>query len=372
LKEIEMLISNSGLRYSTQTNKNQIIIVKAAIYARVSSPNQKNNYSINEQITQCRNFIKQRRWITKYIFFDEESGSTINRPKFQLMLEKAKQGCFDVIIFWKLDRFCRSLVDLVNIERLLRSYGIALSSVTEYVDTTTSVGRFNFRSIGSVAELERELIGERARLGLHALAKEHKWPNNHPPLGYDKERNGKLVVNKEEAGLVLKIFKMYTKEKSMPQVAFNLNSNGIKTKLNKKWNSRAIHDILINKLYLGKYNVAGVCKQINEYQIIPKELFEQIQEIRLRYRMGKAKRPPMCGIRRNRQIDKIFNQFLSNLHDFQRHRKLTTSQKIKIVKSEKKLFKFLSKGWNLIKIEEDVFTIAKKQNRRTVEAKISS
>jgi len=168
---------NSSLSANVNNGISKKLIVRAAIYARISSPNQKNNYSINEQITQCRYFIKQRRWTTKYIFFDEESGNTVNRPKFQLMLQKAKQGYFDVIVFWKLDRFCRSLVDLVNIERLLRSYGIGLSSVTEYVDTTTSVGRFNFRSIGSVAELERELIGERARLGLHALAKEHKWPN---------------------------------------------------------------------------------------------------------------------------------------------------------------------------------------------------
>lgn len=367
LEKTKLTSSNSSsLRFNTQNNKSQKLIVSAAIYARVSSPNQKNNYSINEQITQCRNFIKQRQWITKYIFFDEESGNTINRPKFQLMLQKAKQGCFDVIVFWKLDRFCRSLVDLVNIERLLRNYEVALSSVTEYVDTTTSVGRFNFRSIGSVAELEREIIGERARLGLHALAKEHKWPNNHPPLGFDKGRNGKLVVNKQEAGLVLKIFKMYSKEKSMPHVAFKLNSIGIKTKLGKKWNSRAIHDILTNKLYFGEYNVAGVCAKINEYAIVPKDLFEQIQEIRLRYRIGKAKRPPMCEIRRNSQIDKIFNQFLYTLyHDQQNQDKRKVDQKIKTVKSEKELFKLLQKGWDLVKTNGDMFTIAK--NPKSVE-----
>lgn len=50
-----------------------------------------------------------------------------------------------------------------------------------------------------MAELERELIGERARIGLHALARQHKWPNPHPPLGYGKGEDQMLEVNGEEA-----------------------------------------------------------------------------------------------------------------------------------------------------------------------------
>ena len=199
----------------------------AAIYARTSSPNQRFNYSIKEQVHRCWEYSEQRGWIVRYVFVDEgESGGTTKRPKFQLMMEKARTGRFDVIVFWKLDRFCRSLVDLVNVERVVREWKVGLCSVTEYIDTMTSIGRFNFRSIGSVAELERELIGERARLGLYALAKEHKWPNPHPPLGYDKGKDGMLLVNESEVKLVRKIFKMYLRERSMPQVAFKLNKEG--------------------------------------------------------------------------------------------------------------------------------------------------
>ena len=199
-------------------------VVFAAIYARTSSPNQKSNYSIEGQVNQCWSYCQQRRWVVRYVFIDEcQSGGTIERPKFKLMLEKARNSEIDVIVFWKLDRFCRSLVDLVNIERMLRSYGVGLCSVTEFIDTTTPVGRFNFRNLASVAELERELIGERARLGLHALAREHKWPNPHPPLGYDKNEDGTLITNSSEAKLVRKIFNMYIREKSMAQVAFLLN-----------------------------------------------------------------------------------------------------------------------------------------------------
>jgi site-specific DNA recombinase len=182
--------SNQTLTILTQPAETETKLVRAAIYARVSSSNQKNNYSINEQIACCRKYIEQRGWTTFYLFFDEAmGGSTIERPKFQSMLEKAKLGFFDVIVVWKLDRFCRSLVDLVNVERMLRNCSVSLCSVTELIDTTSTVGRFNFRTIGSVAELERELIGERSRMGLHAMAKMHKWPNDQPPLGYKRLTN---------------------------------------------------------------------------------------------------------------------------------------------------------------------------------------
>ena len=291
--------------------------VFAAIYARTSSPNQRFNYSIKEQVNRCWKFCDERGWITRYVFVDEgESGGTTDRPKFQLMLEKAKAGKFNVIVFWKLDRFCRSLVDLVNIERMLREWGVGLCSVTEYLDTTTSVGRFNFRNLASVAELEREMIGERARIGLHALAKRHKWPNPHPPLGYDKMEDGTLKVNKKEAELIRWIFKRYIRNKSMPQVAFELNKNGINTKNGKEWNARAVRDILTDELYAGEYKVAGVEEKVEKYRIIEDQLFSEGNELRMRYENGNgAKRPPMPEDRRKEKIDKIFNEYFEFLKE---------------------------------------------------------
>lgn len=295
-------------------NKGHKKIVFAAIYARTSSPNQRFNYSIKEQVDRCWKFCDERGWLAKYVFVDEgESGGTTDRPKFQLMLEKAKAGKFNVILFWKLDRFCRSLVDLVNIERMLRECEVGLCSVTEYLDTTTSVGRFNFRNLASVAELEREMIGERARIGLHALAKQHKWPNPHPPIGYDKREDGMLKVN-GEADLVRRIFSMYLCEKSMPQVAYELNKQGILTKKGRPWNARAVRDVLINEIYIGKYRIASVEDQVEEYRIIEDGPFEQAKGIMCRFEDGYgAKRPPMHEDRRKAKIDKVFNAYFEFL-----------------------------------------------------------
>ena len=145
--------------------------ITAAIYARVSSQNQIFGYRLEEQIRLSRERCKQMGWKVSYIFKEDGiSGGTLDRPKFQVMMEKARQDAFDVLVFWKLDRFCRSLVDLVNVERELREYNVALHSITEAIDTTTPFGKFNFRNIGSAAEPERDLIKERSRMGMKALA----------------------------------------------------------------------------------------------------------------------------------------------------------------------------------------------------------
>jgi len=332
----------------------------AAIYARTSSPNQRFNYSIREQVNRCWKYCEDRDWIVRYVFVDEgESGGTVERPKFQLMLEKAKNGRLSVIVFWKLDRFCRSLVDLVNIEKILRGWKVGLCSITEYIDTTTSIGRFNFRSLASVAELERELIGERARFGLHALAKEHKWPNPHPPLGYDKHSDGRLKANEQEVKLVRRIFEMYLKEKSMPQVSFDLNNEGIRTKRGKEWNARAIRDILTNEIYVGKYNVAGVNDYVEEYRIIDEDFLERANMMRLRYKMGGAKRHSMPKTRKTEKIDRVFNEFLKLLKSQGEGLDKDVGHKVKTIRNERELFRLLQEGWSLMEFVDNLFVIGK-------------
>lgn len=287
--------------------------VMAAIYAR-TSPGNRSNYSIEEQVNQCWEYCNRRGWIVSHVFVDEDrSGGTADRAKLQLMLEKAKEKEFSVIVFWKIDRFCRSLVDLVNIERTLRQYQVELCSVTEFIDTTTSVGRFNYRSLASVAELEREIIGERARLGLYALAREHRWPNSRPPLGYKKNDEGRLIVNQKEADLVRRIFETYTSTKSLPGLAFELNKSGVPTKKNGKWSACSLREILSNQIYVGKYRVAGVEDYVEKYRIVTDEVFQKASETMVRYKSGDASRPHMNEDRRTIKIEKVFNTYLGFL-----------------------------------------------------------
>jgi len=285
----------------------------AAIYARVSSGKQVKGYSLNEQIKLCRQRCKQNGWKVRFIFRENGvNASSIHRPKFDVMMRQARQKRFDIIVFWKLDRFARSLHDTVTVEKKLREWGIDICSLTESIDTSTSSGRFVFRTLASASEWERDMISERSRMGMQALATQHKWPNRIVPLGYNKDEQGYLHINKTEAKIVKKIFKMYLKLKSMPQVAYELNQKNITTKNGKEWNKRYIKNILDTELYIGKYNVAGIEAYVKEYAIIREKTFKQSKELRYRYRTVNE---PMPASRKESVVNKMFNAYVSYLDD---------------------------------------------------------
>jgi len=260
-----------------------------AIYARTSSPSQRFGYSIGEQVTRCWEQCERANWEVRYVFCDEaESGRDTERPEFQQMLNRAEEGVIDVVIFWKLDRFCRSLSDLVRIEDQLSHWDVALQSVTEYIDTTSPVGRFNFRNLASAAELESDLTSQRTQMGMYGLAQDHKWPNEHPPIGYNKTEDERLAVDEEEAELVREIFQSYLDEKSMPDVAVQLNRRGVTTKAGEEWSRQSVKKVLSNDLYVGEYEVAGYQEHVPEYRLMEDDLFEAVEETRFRFQRAQT------------------------------------------------------------------------------------
>jgi DNA invertase Pin-like site-specific DNA recombinase len=100
------------------------------------------------------------------IFVDRASGSIQDRPALSSALECARHG--DSLVVWRLDRLGRSLRHLIDVVRDLEERGVALVSLTEVIDTSTSGGRLVFHVFGALAEFERELIRERTMAGLAA------------------------------------------------------------------------------------------------------------------------------------------------------------------------------------------------------------
>lgn len=302
------------------THTSEVSMTYAAIYARTSSPNQKDNYSIGGQIGSCVDYCERNGWKVSHIFVDEclDAKSIDHRPKFQLMLEKAKAREFSMVIGWKLDRLCRSLADVVNVERTLRQHGVQLCTVTELIDSSTSIGRFNFRNLASWAELESEMTGERSRLGLYALARERRWPNGLPPLGYTLDANGKLLVVAEEASVVRGIFRKYLTIKSMPELAYRLNQTSVKTKSGNTgiWNAHMVRHILNNRLYVGQYHVAAHIEDVPSLRIINPNTFNKVQQTMHRYLNGKARRKSMQLERKQAKSERVlkrYHEFLSTM-----------------------------------------------------------
>src|SRR5579863_3988129 len=153
--------------------------LKAAIYARCST----NEQNVGMQLSELGEFCRHRNWNVAAKFVDRgiSGAEELSRPELNRLMTEAHRGKFSVVAVWKFDRFARSVGHLLRAPEIFRSLGIEFVSLSEAVDTTTPAGKMVFTVLGSVAELERSLIGERVRAGLrNAKAKSTRL--GRPPL----------------------------------------------------------------------------------------------------------------------------------------------------------------------------------------------
>jgi site-specific DNA recombinase len=209
--------------------------IKAAIYCRVSSEDQARHdkVSLASQREKCETYLTLQGWEPGGVYEDAGvSGAKSSRPALDLMLEAARQGRIQRVVFWKLDRLARNLRHLLNISAELESLGVGIVSVNDGFDTGTSAGRLYRSILGAVAEFERELIGERTTIGKLGRAKQGKWVSGQAPYGYDVDlAAGALVVNEDEAETVRRIFRLYLQDGlSQVKIAALLNRENVPTK----------------------------------------------------------------------------------------------------------------------------------------------
>jgi site-specific DNA recombinase len=145
---------------------------KVAIYARVSTPLPKG--ATEEQIFQLKRqdtdnqlvpliaFCKKNGWEIFGQYVDNMS-STKTRPMLNSMMMEAREGKFDVVLVWKLDRFCRSLAEFTRLVTELHHSKVRFVVLTQNIDTDeqTPTGKLLMNMLACFAEFERSLIVER-------------------------------------------------------------------------------------------------------------------------------------------------------------------------------------------------------------------
>ncbi len=234
--------------------------MKAALYIRVSTDKQASEgTSLEVQEEKLRKFCGFQGWEVFQLYADKGiSGKDTERPQFQELIKAANAKQFDVVVVTKLDRFGRSLRDLINSIHELNAIGIQFTSVNDNINTTTPNGKLLFHVLGAFAEFEREIIKERMMSGI-ARARQQGQQIGRVPMGY-KVVNGEVELNNEKVELVKGIFKSY----SEGQTAWKIS-----TKLDMK--PSTISYILKNRFYADS--------QMNgkHEPLVSLELFETIQ-----------------------------------------------------------------------------------------------
>ncbi len=134
-----------------------------AVYARVSTSDQ----NCENQLRELRTHAHQRGWQISAEYVDAGiSGAKESRPALDRLMKAAWAGTFQVVLVWRFDRFARSTRHLVTALETFRSLGVDFISLTEQIDTSTPLGQAMFTIISAMAQLERDVIRERVKLGL--------------------------------------------------------------------------------------------------------------------------------------------------------------------------------------------------------------
>lgn len=252
---------NSGLN-----NPNKPL---AAIYVRVSTEDQaRHGYSLAGQEDTLKNYCSALGYELYKVYKDEgKSAKDIkNRPAMKELLQDAETKKFSAIFIYKLDRFSRSLKDLILTIEKLKEWGVDFVSLQDKIETASASGKLMFHIISAFAEFERNIIGERTSFGMERKTKEGGAVSK-PPLGYIMV-NKKLEPNPEKKELIRQIFEeFYQTETSLNKLAIkhNLTINGLKK-------------VLTNRTYLGEVKFAGETRKGLHEPLIKEVLFEGVQK----------------------------------------------------------------------------------------------
>jgi DNA invertase Pin-like site-specific DNA recombinase len=135
---------------------------RAGLYARVSTNDQQ---TIPLQIRALREYVGRRGWTIALQVKEVGSGAS-QRQLREKLVESARRREIDVVLVWRLDRWGRSVTDLLATLQELEHLGVGFVSLTEALDLTTPAGRAMAGLLAVFAAFEREILGERVRAGL--------------------------------------------------------------------------------------------------------------------------------------------------------------------------------------------------------------
>jgi len=255
-----------------------------ALYLRVSTEEQRERQSIVTQREFGHRYCELHGLPICEVFADDGVSGTVpieTRPAGKRALEAARQGRFDQLLVFKLDRLGRETRLILNSVADLEKHGVRIRSMTEEFDTATATGRLMLTMLSGFAAHEREVIRERSVAGTNRCAEAGAWLGGVVPYGYRKEGEkgqGRLVISDEkipgfeisEADVVRTIYRMSAVEKkSCQNIADHLHRRGIPCtsarntenaatgKRNRRiaamWRSSHVRNMIANRTYMGEH-----------------------------------------------------------------------------------------------------------------------
>ena len=281
---------------------NNTKIIRAVLYIRVSTEEQvKHGYSLQSQKERLLEYCKQHNYKVVDIYADEGKSARSklkSRKELQRLIKDANMDKFDMIVFWRLDRWFRNVADYYKTQEILEKNKIEWECTDEEYSTTTSNGRLHLNIKLSIAQNESDQTSDRIKFNFDNMIKNGRAivGKQGLPLGYTiagENKNKKVVKDKNEQEITDDMFNNIKLTRSIRQTLFYLNE-----KYNLSICYDSLRNYLKNPLYTGKY------RNNNHYcePYITQEEFDNIQSI------------ISNNVKKNQKHDYIFSGLLRCKH----------------------------------------------------------
>jgi site-specific DNA recombinase len=258
-------------------NKKELMIetqeagLRLAIYARVSTEEQREGQTINSQVAELERFADAKGWVMADVYKDAGwSGSIMARPELDRLRDDARGGRLQAVLINDVDRLARDVTHLGVIKRDLERHNVRVI-FRKLSSETGPMSNLMVNILGSFAEFERELIIDRTRRGRrHKVEHQRQYLGSNTAYGYRYERMdringraGRLDVEPHEAQVVRQMFEWVDAEHlSAGGVARRLNEECQRPRKSILWGKSSVLRILHNEMYAGvwHYNKFQCCE----------------------------------------------------------------------------------------------------------------
>lgn len=230
--------------------------LRVAAYCRVSTKKdeQLNSYE-NQKAYYTEKIMANPDWTMADIFADEgiTGTSACKRKDFLRMIRQCRQGKIDMILAKSVSRFARNTVDTLNYTRELRGMGIPVIFEEQNINSIYPESEFLITIHGAFAQSESEGISSRVKWGKHQAMRTGKANIQYKTLlGYEKNPDGEMVVNAEQAETVRRIYEMYLSGQTLRSIKEALESGGFKNSAGTmEWTTSNLRTILSDEKYCG-------------------------------------------------------------------------------------------------------------------------
>jgi len=232
-------------------------VVRAGIYARISSDREGDQLGVTRQIEDCRRYAERCGFEVADVYVDDDTSawSGKRRPEFERMLDDLRGRRIGAVLAWHLDRLTRHPRELEAFIDLCEELRVELGCVTGEVDLGSHIGRLTARMLGGLARYESDHKSERIRRKHEEIATNGRVSGGGSrPYGYESD---KVTVRAGEAAIVRECAKRLLAGEPVRSIAKDLNERGVASASGGAWSPQSLRRMLASPRISGQREHRG-------------------------------------------------------------------------------------------------------------------